>query len=110
MSPSDAAVVPYYMPGLIHAGLRNRELGPPEDDSRASVHLTWLFEFLARVLHVAPGSAGNLIREGSVETSGSNMIIERSVAFAKSLVESQEFARDPSVLQFISLPWEDQLH
>lgn len=83
------AILPYYMPALLVAALKNTRDSTPSAKANA---LSSLLRFLTKILdetYPSPGSPGE--------------IVERDLLFAKDTITSDSFKHDPSVLDHIPI-------
>ncbi|GAB7340171.1 hypothetical protein MBLNU457_6645t1 [Dothideomycetes sp. NU457] len=78
------AILPYYMPALLQAGLKNTK---DESASAKSNALASMMRFLTKIL------AGTY---PTADTEG--LVVEHDLLFAKEMIVSPEFKMDPSVL------------
>ena len=84
------AILPYYMPAMLSEGLENTK--EPNLSSKQEA-LSSLMRFLARVL------------EGTKPNPGADgVVIERNLMYARDTIASEEFRRNPSVLDTLSIP------
>ncbi|KAK2872036.1 hypothetical protein FQN49_002612 [Arthroderma sp. PD_2] len=93
------AVLPYYAPGLIAEGLRNCADGP----AYIKLHAVGaLMRFLARVYDETAS------KPPACQSETAPDIIQVDLSFAHMIVASEQFKRDPTVLD--SVPIEDHHH
>ena len=84
------AILPYYMPAMLSEGLENTKT--PSESLKQNA-LSSLMRFLARVL------------EGTKPEPGvDGIVIERNLMYARDTIASEDFRKDPSVLDSIPIP------